>query len=212
MTLHLTHHAVERFIGRYRHDASYEQALAELQGLVAEAAPTKRRTLTGDAQLYVTLSEAGERIGLAVREGVVVSVLPEGSEGQGLSDMTPDQERLEESRAMVAECRALAKVDDEPPPERQGGGGTQEARRRSAEELIRAWRWGGQTFTPKALKRAHAVLGLPFADPNASPWQITKVYRLARTLPDGSVEIRYADTFAEAEALMHKAGADKDGA
>ena len=202
MTLQLTYHAVERFIGRYRQDASYDQARAELQALVAEAAPTRRHTLPGDAQLYVTLSEAGERIGLAVRDGVVVSVLPDGVEGQGL-DLTPDEEQVEESRAMVAQCRAMVNADQHDKTLRQSD--TQEARRRSAEELIRAWRWGGQQVTPKALKRAHAVLGLPFADPNASPWQVTRAYRVARTLPDGSVEIRgYADTFIEAEALKQK--------
>lgn len=181
--LQLTYHAVERFMGRYRQQASYDQARAELQALVAEAAPTKRNTLPGDAQLYVTLTEAGERIGLAVREGVVISVLPHGCDGEGLLDLTPDQEQVEESRAMVAECRAMVNADLHDKDVQQTD--MQEARRRSAEELIRAWRWEGRHVTPKALRRAHSVLGLPFEE--GCRWQVTKAYRVSQTLPDGSV-------------------------
>lgn len=151
-SLYVTAHAVEQLGSRYRPGSSPEENRSELEAMVRSAAPTKRRSLSGDAQLYVAISERGERITLAVRDGAVLTVLPADGEGAGLIDMTIDPSLLDESAETVAACRKMAET---PPDQRDVD------RSRNARQLIERWHKGGH-FTVKALRRAHDTLGLHY--------------------------------------------------
>lgn len=103
----LTDHAVARYRERWRPQLDPAAARAELEALVATAGPTKRKTLTRDAQVWVATTPQGERVALAVRGGVVITVLAADADEAGLQDMTPDADLLAESEATRAACLAM---------------------------------------------------------------------------------------------------------
>jgi hypothetical protein len=228
MSLYVTDHAVERFIHRWRPGVSKEEALVELQEIVQEATPTRKRTLTGDADLYVAMSPAGERIAFAVREKTIITVLPGNGEGQNLRDCSADEEHVEESRATIEACqamlaaeakvlaeqqaaqaRALAKKEAEEQAkktiERFGPNLAKEveaSRRRNAEALLRDWKAGKKQPKPKVLRNAHNVLGLPFVEPVLDAVQESRVHNAKRVVADWRSGVSNAS--AKAVEKAHK--------
>jgi hypothetical protein len=136
----VTHHAVERFIRRWCPGSSYGDARVCLERLATRAAPMRRKTRLGDAFVYTARTDAGEHVPLAVRDGVVVTVLDashdEGSAPFGGID--PDDPLYLESEATRRECQAMLKAE-------------------RAERTLAAARAGAKVG-PAALERARAVL------------------------------------------------------
>ena len=160
MSLPLTDHAVVRYRERWRPELTPGQARAELEALVATAGPTKRKTLTGDAQVWVATTELGERIALAVRGGVCITVLASDANEAGLTDMAPDAELLAESEATRAACLAMLAPEGKADHEARLARNAEvfERQRKHAERLIELHR-AGQAVDPKHLKRARKLLG-----------------------------------------------------
>ena len=167
MTLSLTHHAILRFVERWRPLASYQDARVELGELAALASMTKRQSAKRDAWLFVAVSPTrGERVFLVVRDGVVVTVLDEHAVEDGR--LTLDPGMVAESAETIAFCRALLVADlaedpPETPPRKRGSGpkSAEEQRRNSASDLIASWESGRIHPSNGALVRAHDILGLP---------------------------------------------------
>ena len=160
MSLHLTDHAVDRYRERWRPHLTREAAAAELEALAEHAGPTKRLTLTRDARVWVAVTPAGERIAMAVREGVCITVLAADAGETGLVDHTPDADLLAESEATRAACLAMLA------PEGKAEHAAREARNtealarqhKHAERTLELHRTG-QAVDPKHLKRARRLLG-----------------------------------------------------
>jgi hypothetical protein len=172
MGLRLTSHAVERFIGRWRPGTSNKEALAELQMVAELAAPTRQRTLLGDAQLYVATTPAGERIRMAVREGTIITVLPEFGEGQDPIDLSAESEYIQESEETKAACRAMlaaeAPLRAKEADDRMKMGTLERLdaeRRQNAIRVISEHRSFTRRVNPPALARAHKLLGINEDDP-----------------------------------------------
>ena len=161
MPLQLTDHAIERFVDRWRQGTPLDQAEIELRALAQKATATRRRTLTGDAQIHLIVTDAGERIPVAVRESTIITVLPADSrEDPGV--VQPDYEALDDSAATVAACRAL--LADEPPRIERLVDEASQSRERAAISLIMEWRAWKTKVSIEAIKRAHETLGWPFSD------------------------------------------------
>lgn len=155
MNLVVTYHAVDQFAKRWRPSLSRHDAEQELIALAAEAAPTKRKTLCDDATVYVALTSSDERIPLAVRESVIVTVLPPGAwEDDSRQPDAVDQAMLDESQDDARRCWAMVNGVAPPP-------GSTLPELQSAMQLIEQWR-GGRHFRKKTVEDAHRVLGLPF--------------------------------------------------
>ena len=165
MTLHLTIHAIEQFIARWRPEVTWKQAEAELRGLarIAINSTHNRRAITGNALLYRATSEEGEQIDLAVRESTIITVLPKDDGRGALIDMTPDESLFDESRATVASCQALVVGGEVPPPPPPCA--VDANTWRNAETVIREHK-AGKWVSPKALRNAEAVLKRPVAPPD----------------------------------------------
>jgi hypothetical protein len=181
MSLGLTNHAVEQFCSRWRPDAEPTKAEIELRALVDAARPTRKRTLTGDAQLYLTLSAQGERIGFVVRDGLVITVLPySGEANDSLVDHSISPELHEESRETLAACHAI--LEAEAPlrakEAKEAALKLQEQERyNNARRVVEQFR-AGDHVTPKAVNRAYEVLGIRPCDPLPSAIESPK--KLAR--------------------------------
>jgi hypothetical protein len=107
--LHVTLHAVERFIRRWRPGTPFAEARALLEKVAANAVATRRRTIRRDAWIYTSLTDAGETIQLAVRDSTVVTVLDRACE-RGCTEgewLDPDGEMFAESAATRAACQAI---------------------------------------------------------------------------------------------------------
>ena len=115
--LFITHHAVERFIQRCCPGTPVAEARQHLEGLVARAAPTRRRTLPGDATIYTTQTDDGQHLALAVGDGTVITVLPAHAERTVFRGVDPEDPLYLESQATRRECLAMLKA------EREGKGG-----------------------------------------------------------------------------------------
>jgi hypothetical protein len=142
-------HAVERFIKRWRPQMTFSEARLALEELASHAAATRRMTLPGDARIYSTMTEEGERIHLAVRDGVVVTVLDSSSSDPHIVDpqaMFIDAISEEEARAAVERASERSR-----------------SQRAAAEKMIAEWKTGG-SFSQKAIDRARTVLGLEEAE------------------------------------------------
>lgn len=165
--MNLSHHAVERFRERWRPTLTLEQAHAELEQLLAAARPTRSRTLVGDAQRWIAVSAAGERIVLAVRDNTVITVMPRGTEGTKDVEIGATEELAAESeddraacmrilaeearaRVAVAPVRAKPVVGRSPTP-------TERSRKRNAEQTL-ARAAAGEHITQNAQIRARIVL------------------------------------------------------
>jgi hypothetical protein len=211
MTLYLTDHAVEQYVGRHRPNLGIDDARMELETIVQQAAPTKRRTLPGDAWIYLARTETGEAVVLAVRDGTVITVLPSDAvTSHDPTRLAPTAEQMEESQSTVAACRAMLDADPKVPPASPveiRAAAIEASKRTNAEALLRAWR-AGRHYSTKALQRAHERLGLtyiavPAPATKPTPWRVTRVYRVERTMPDGSTDVLcHAETPAEATAMM----------
>ncbi len=171
----VTDHAVERFIQRWRPSLSVAEARRELETLVEHAVPTRQKTLPGDAWLYTTMSPAGERILLAVRDGIVLTVLdPRTGDGKGQDlGIDPSDPMLLESASVREQCAAilrqdvvaqekalrLARAAERTARDAKIAADVLLSRRRGAEETIAAWKTGAKV-KPSTLKRARDVLAL----------------------------------------------------
>jgi hypothetical protein len=152
--LKVTDHAVERFIQRWRPGMPFAEGRARLEELVARAAATRRKTLLRDARVYTVLTDAGERIEMAVRDGVVVTVLDaESDEARSARCESEDQAALIDARD-DEEARKAAKRAVE----------SAAARKRASEHTIADWK-AGASFSKKALQRAREVLQLRDDEP-----------------------------------------------
>lgn len=174
--LPLSGHSIERFIDRYRPEATAAEARAELQEIANGAAPTRRLTVKGDARVYVGTSRLGERVPLAVRDGVVVTVIPETGEGGNLIDMSADMDMMLESELDRRDCQRMAQalrgqmaqalrgqVEVEVKAQAKLALEQErvEQRKRAAVELLEDWK-AGEPCSPRAVWKAHGVLGLKY--------------------------------------------------
>jgi hypothetical protein len=147
--LAVSDHAVQRFIQRWHPGMPFAEARAVLKDLVSRAAPTRRKTLPGDAWIYTVHTEDGERIVLAVRNNVVVTVLDADTDEavafrHSLEDKAMLIEALDEHHARRAAQLATERAM---------------AQRRSAERTIAEWK-AGASFSAKVIERARRVLSL----------------------------------------------------
>lgn len=158
--LAVSHHAVERFVERWRPGLAGADARAELEALAANASPTRRRTLKGDARIYVVATPEGESIPLAVRDGLVITVLPVDEREPGGSG--PDAEALADHEAAVTAMTAAALTSEPGEPVLDLAKEYELARldrnrRENAEKVLRDWR-EGKAIRRDAVDRACAVL------------------------------------------------------
>ena len=160
MTLHLTDHAVDRYRERWRPHLTREAAWAELEALAEHAGPTKRLTLTRDARVWVAVTAAGERIAMAVREGVCITVLAADAGETGLVDHSPDADLLAESEATRAACLAMLAPEGKAQHEAREARNAEvvERQRQEAERILEQHR-AGVAVQPGMLRRARRLLG-----------------------------------------------------
>ncbi len=107
--LHVTHHAVQRFVRRWRPGMPFAEARTLLARIAASAVATRRRTLRRDAWIYTSQTDEGETIQLAVRDNTIVTVLDRSFE-PGCTEaewLDPDGEMLTQSAATRAACHAI---------------------------------------------------------------------------------------------------------
>ncbi len=161
--LGITNHAVEQFCSRWRPEAEPSEAEVELRALVDGARPLRKRTLSGDAQLYVNTSGTGERITFVVRDNHVITVLGQDAGSHVPVDHSVDLAMFEEHLADLEAARQAVASDPLPPPdppppplrtiaERQ--------RYEAAHRLITEVRTGKRTVKPATLVRAHETVGI----------------------------------------------------
>lgn len=156
----LTDHAVARYRERWRPQLDPAAARAELEALVATAGPTKRKTLTRDAQVWVATTPQGERVALAVRGGVVITVLAADADEAGLQDMTPDADLLAESEATRAACLAMLGPQGQAErAERDARNAEVLERQRTEAERVLSLHAAGKAVDPRSLRRARRLLG-----------------------------------------------------
>ena len=141
--IRVAEHAVDRFVEYFRPGMPYAEAEKALRALVAGAARTRRNTLPGNARIWIGSTERGERVCLAVRGGVVVTVLD----------------------PRVAEAMYL-RAPAAPPAEARDAGlvasllaDRSDARREKAASIVAAWR-AGEPVASKTVRRAAGFLGL----------------------------------------------------
>lgn len=138
------------------------EAEKELESLVVDAGATSRRTLCGDARLYIATSAQGERIPLAVRDGCVITVLQDRPNGVDPSaDLALYEEHLADQRELQAKLareqpEAAAAPTAPVPSESRPIFSKEDAKR-----IIRDWRNGLDT-NRQDLRAAHKMLGLSF--------------------------------------------------
>jgi hypothetical protein len=144
--LHVTHHAVERFIKYWRRGMPWLEARECLEALAARSSRSKRKTRR-DAGLRIATTEKGERIPLVVRDRTVVTVLAPGSRDAKMLGIVVDNHRTTLESVEAERARLSERVETE-------------CATRKAEAIVDAW-WRGAVVRPKALRRARRVLGLP---------------------------------------------------
>jgi hypothetical protein len=177
--LGLTHHAIEQFASRWRSGVPEAEVEAELQAVVQGAAATRRRTLSGDARIYVASTARGEEIDLVVRDTAVITVLSSDHKKRGIADRAIDSIDLEIYEEHLADLRATQAMTSDGQKGREEKNAdsrapgqkiarkqrtlssTWENRKNQARKVISDWR-SGHKFTNKALKKAHEVLDLEF--------------------------------------------------
>jgi hypothetical protein len=112
--LSVSRHAVEQFVKRWRNAGTMSGAQRTLEWLAANAVPSRHQTRPGAAQLYISVTASGERVPLAVRDDVVVTVLAAWHvPGWAHGDMDPEYDPYAESRATRRACHAMLKADRE---------------------------------------------------------------------------------------------------
>lgn len=160
MTLHLTDHAISRYHERYRPHLTREDAASEFAVLVAHASPTRKLTIARDARVWVAAICGGERIALAVRDSVVITVLPPNSEESGPVDMAPDDDLVAESEDTRSACLAMLGNEGRAEIEAREARNAEalERQRKSAQRTVDLHA-EGQLVSPRTLKRARRLLG-----------------------------------------------------
>jgi hypothetical protein len=160
MSLGVTHHAVQRFMKYWRVGRSLDDVETELRALAAEAVPTRRRTLPGDAWIYFAHSQSGERILLAVRDSAIVTVLaPDVDQDKRVE---ADIEMFEDSEATRLAIRTMLEADAREETESRARLADERDRKDNARACIARWKSGKVMVSRKALAKAHQILGLPF--------------------------------------------------
>ena len=144
--LHLTHHAVERFIKHWRRGMPWLEARECLEDLAAHSAPLKRRSRPGDAWLRIATTERGERIPLVVRGRIILTVLAPGCRDARKLGIVAEGERTTLESVEAARARLAERIETE-------------CAARKAEAIVAAF-WRGVPVRTKALRRARKVLGL----------------------------------------------------
>jgi hypothetical protein len=149
--IRVAEHAVERFVEYFRPGMPHAEAEQMLRKLVAGAARTRRNTLPGNARVYVAHTERGERICLAVRGGIVITVLdPRCAEAMYLRapaahPASPSHAQPSGAQDVGLVASLLADRSD--------------ARREKAASIVAAWK-AGQPVASKTVRRAAQSLGL----------------------------------------------------
>ena len=148
--LNITRHAVDRFIEHWREGVDRRAAVASLEVLVARSVATPCRTRRNDAWIYLTQSDMGEWIPLAVRDDTVVTVLDKRVSGSV------------DAARMYAEHHASLRAIEEQSARLAAWVETERAEqdRLKAAHIVAAWK-AGRPVRSKALRRAKGVLGLP---------------------------------------------------
>jgi len=143
--IRIAEHAVARFVEYFRSEMPYAEAEQEFRRLVAAAARTRRNTLPGNARIYIGHTERGERVCIAVRGGLAITVIdPRVAAGMYL--------RAPRARARPAEAPDAGLVASLL-ADRSG------ERREKAASIVAAWK-AGQPVASKTVRRAAALLGL----------------------------------------------------
>jgi hypothetical protein len=143
--LHVTHHAVERFIKYWRRGMPWLEARECLEALAARSSRSKRKTRR-DAGLRIATTERGERIPLVVRGRTVVTVLAPGCRAARMLGIVAEQHRTTLESVEAERARLAERVESE-------------CAKRKAEAIVSAWD-DGAVVRPKALRRARDVLGM----------------------------------------------------
>ncbi len=116
MTLILTPHAVDRFIGRCAPGLGSEEARALIQAALPAAAPLKEKTPQGHRQWRLTAGEyAGILVTRPAREPhhhVVVTVLPDATEEDFGQELLLCREMLEDAEDRLRAARLTLHRDD----------------------------------------------------------------------------------------------------
>jgi hypothetical protein len=145
--LNITRHAVDRFVEHWREGMDRRAAVASLEVLVARSIATPCRTKKGDAWVYMTQSELGEWIPLAVRDEAVVTVLDRRA-GASMDGPRMYAEHHASLRAIEEQrTRLAAWVETE----------RAEQDRLKAAQIVAAWK-AGHSVRSKALRRAKRLL------------------------------------------------------
>jgi len=165
MSLAVTYHAIQRFMECWRVGQPIEEVETELRVLATQAMPTRRRTRPGDAWIYIAHTQAGERILFAVRDSVIVTVLPRDAEQD--KRVEADIEMFEESEAERLAIRTMLDAEVREQAESHIRAVDEQNRKDNARECIARWKSGKAKVSRAALARAHRLLGLPFEDMNS---------------------------------------------
>jgi hypothetical protein len=154
--LAVTHHAVERFIKRWRPGMAFDEARAMLEELASHAVATRRKTLLGDARVYTSMTDEGEHVHMAVRDDTIVTVLDASFSEEQAVVRAPDVETqailieaLDDHEAAKAARLAVERA---------------KAQRVMAERTLKEWK-AGATFSSKVLQRVRDALGLAADEP-----------------------------------------------
>ena len=164
MSLVITYHAIERFMEYWRVGRPIEDVEAELRALAPQATSTRRKTRPGDAWIYLVHTQDGERVLFAVRDNVVVTVLPRYADCD--KRVEADISMFEESEAMRLEIRTMLDTEAREQAESRMRSVDEQNRKDNARDCIARWKSGKAKVSRAALARAHRTLGLPFDGPD----------------------------------------------
>jgi hypothetical protein len=175
----ITKHALERYLEHWKPQGTPEQVRAELIALATDAAPTKQKTLLGDAFVWRAARADGQIIPLAVRRHprgdlIVVTVLRPGAYEDSTVhmgvDLDLDRELLEQREADLAYMHAMTRANREKTQTEASVAERDKERQQkidNAKNVIRRHTSGEFIHKHKVLSRACEVLGLNIEDVEA---------------------------------------------
>jgi hypothetical protein len=188
----IAEHAVDRFVEYFRPGMPYAEAERTLRALVAGAARTRRKTLPGNARIWIAHTERGERICLAVRGGLVITVIDPRCAGMYLRSRHPaNSGQAEPSGAQDAGLVASLLAD------------RSDARREKAESIVAAWK-AGQPIASKTVRRAADSLGL-------DEQQLARVRVEGGRFAGVCIEVREGDGLEDVVARFRQAMSERLG-